>query len=1222
MKKTIKISLKNIICFLLAIIVIYSGGMKIWASTIDTQSITFTDASLYNALKTKLSQYIISREDSNKTLEIRKDGIPNIRELDLSNAGISNIAGLENFTALTTLQLSKNNINNISNLSSLTNMKTLNLSNNVINNIDPISSLTGITNLNVSSNKITDITGISNLSNLQTLDVSNNALSTVAAVKNLASLKNLNVSQNSSLANLSDVLVGSLTSLNISSTAITNIEGITNCSKLVELKMSNNKLTSLTPIFTTEKVEDETLAILRNLEKLDIGYTTNSGATFSNFKKITACKELYAQGLGISNVSGITDMINLEYINLDDNKINNISYFKTTTTQNGKEVIKYLTATQISMANNQIKDISVLGELTNIEYLNLSGNNIQIITPIEKFNFTKGVNLRNQTIDMPIYAKKNQENHYVILFNIMQSAKNSESIAYDSNASFTTEGVTLNTQQTYNNVPYYNVIITPEKTSKDKLSITLHGGIADGTKINFNITTSTSAVETLLFEDSNLDKAIYEYLSNKLGKNSYIARAPYIINITQSEISNVKELDISSKEIKNLKGISNFSNLENLNTSNNKISNDSEIKYLTKLKTLNCSNNELNNSYTSIEQIPTLENLDISGNNIKDLNSLSNYIDYMTKNRKTIKLSTLILANNQITDIQTLSKLTTLQNINISNNQLNDINNISTNTGITTFNMSGNNIEDISVLSKLANLKTLNISNNLIQDISPISNLALTTLDISGNRIVNIEPIKNQIGIINLYMNNNKISDVSNIEGLLLKGEFEAKQQKLIQVLDKSQTGDITVNLPPIFKAAKMQSSKVYTATNFSLENCELSSDGNSIQINTDNLGDTRIARVTIVGGNADGTTFSVADALKGTITYTPNAKTKENVTATISFNRNGATILNNNGSDKYVFEQNGEFKFIYQDEYGFDGEEIARVDWIDKEGPQVTIEYSTQNITNSDVTVTITSNEKLANQINGWNFTNEEHLIMTKTFNQNTEETLQLQDELGNISTAIVSIKNIDKVAPKISGVENNKTYENSVTPNIEDENLDTITLLKDGNEVKGYVKGQTISQKGNYKLTVTDKAGNKSSIEFIINKTIDDSIKSSKYTISENTKEIIQISPETTLTNFKGNINTEVGYKINNLSDKTIANTDIIGTGYKLITDTGKQYTLIVKGDINGDGKITLIDVSKIKKHYLGIESLKDAGLKGADVNCDGKVSLIDVSIEKKVYLGIQKI
>ena len=114
---------------------------------------------------------------------------------------------------------------------------------------------------------------------------------------------------------------------------------------------------------------------------------------------------------------------------------------KTTTTQNGKEVIKYLTATQISMANNQIKDISVLGELTNIEYLNLSGNNIQIITPIEKFNFTKGVNLRNQTIDMPIYAKKNQENHYVILFNIMQSAKNSESIAYDSNASFTTEGL-------------------------------------------------------------------------------------------------------------------------------------------------------------------------------------------------------------------------------------------------------------------------------------------------------------------------------------------------------------------------------------------------------------------------------------------------------------------------------------------------------------------------------------------------------------------------------------------------------------------------------------------------------------------------------------------------------------------------------------------------------------------------------------------------------------
>ena len=39
MKKTIKISVKKIICILLAVMLIYHGGMKIWASTVDTTSV-------------------------------------------------------------------------------------------------------------------------------------------------------------------------------------------------------------------------------------------------------------------------------------------------------------------------------------------------------------------------------------------------------------------------------------------------------------------------------------------------------------------------------------------------------------------------------------------------------------------------------------------------------------------------------------------------------------------------------------------------------------------------------------------------------------------------------------------------------------------------------------------------------------------------------------------------------------------------------------------------------------------------------------------------------------------------------------------------------------------------------------------------------------------------------------------------------------------------------
>lgn len=1219
-RKTLKISVRKIICFILAILVIYYGGVKIWAATVETTPITFTDNNLYQSLRTRLSNYIIDRDDTTKTLEIRTDAMSEITELDLSNCQISDLSGIENFTSLITLNLSKNTITDVSDLSNLTNLKTLNLSNNTINNMNNIRSLTALTNLNLNSNKISDITAVSSLVNLQTLDVSNNAISTAVAVRALQNLTSLNVSQNSSLGNLSDVLMSQLTVLNISSTAITNIENITNCSNLVELNISNNNISSLSPLFETEKVGSDTVAILRNLQKLDVGYTTRSGLTFSNLKKITELRELYAQGNELSSVSGIAEMGNLEYVNLDDNAIENIGPFRTTTTQNGIEITKdLLTATQISLANNEIEDISVLSYLNDIEYLNLSGNHIQVITPIERFDFSRGVDLRNQTITMPIYQKKNNENHYVILLNIMQSAKNQSSIAYAENANFTTEGVTLNTDPTYTVSPYYNVIITPDKTDDDLLSVTLHGGVADGTKITFEMSSSSSAIETLMFEDPNLDAAIYRYLSTHMNANSYIARAPKIINITQREIANTKELDISSGNIQNLKGLSNFSKLEVLNLSNNEISDDSEIKYLEDLMVLNFANNKLNNQYTAIETLYELTNLDLSGNNIQDLNSLNNYLVNLEAEREDPKLTELTLSNNNLTNIEVLYNLSTLQRLNISNNDITDISYISPNKALNTLNISGNNIEDVTVLSELTGIKTLNMSNNLIEDIQAITNLSLTTLDISGNRITDITPIRYQTGLTDLYINNNKIADVSSIESLLLRGTFEAKQQKLTQVLDGS-SGTITVPLPEIFKSAKNSSSKVYTTNEFSLENCTLSSDGNSIEINTQELGENKIARVTIVGGQADGTTFSIAHALKATITYDPQEKTKENVTATISFNRDGARILNNEGKNTYTFTQNGDFTFIYQDEYGFDGEAKATVNWIDNEGPKATVSYSIEELTNQNVEVTITTDEAIGNQVNGWEFSNDTNTEMKKTYSQNTEETITLQDELGNSSEVKISIKNIDKTAPQISGVENGKTYEEAVTPNVTDENLETVTLTRDGNIVNGYTNGQEITANGQYRLTAIDKAGNETTVEFTIEKEeIDDTITSSEYEVDMENLKITRISPETSASDFKNNISTNVGYTIENLSGQEIQNTDLIGTGYTLITDTGKEYTLVVTGDLNGDGEVKITDISMIRKHYLHVETLQGVYEEAADFDGNGNITLTDISNMRKFILGV---
>ena len=69
------------------------------------------------------------------------------------------------------------------------------------------------------------------------------------------------------------------------------------------------------------------------------------------------------------------------------------------------------------------------------------------------------------------------------------------------------------------------------------------------------------------------------------------------------------------------------------------------------------------------------------------------------------------------------------------------------------------------------------------------------------------------------------------------------------------------------------------------------------------------------------------------------------------------------------------------------------------------------------------------------------------------------------------------------------------------------------------------------------------------------------------------------------------------------------------------GSKFTLIVKGDMNQDGKVSLIDVSKLLLHYneqKGYE-LTGAPEKAADMNVDGRVSLIDLSRIITLYNSI---
>ncbi len=66
-------------------------------------------------------------------------------------------------------------------------------------------------------------------------------------------------------------------------------------------------------------------------------------------------------------------------------------------------------------------------------------------------------------------------------------------------------------------------------------------------------------------------------------------------------------------------------------------------------------------------------------------------------------------------------------------------------------------------------------------------------------------------------------------------------------------------------------------------------------------------------------------------IEYSHNEKTSEPVIAILTKETEPITIINNDGKNNYIFQENGTFEFIYQDQAGNIGKTLAKVDWIEK---------------------------------------------------------------------------------------------------------------------------------------------------------------------------------------------------------------------------------------------------------------------------------------------------
>lgn len=105
-----------------------------------------------------------------------------------------------------------------------------------------------------------------------------------------------------------------------------------------------------------------------------------------------------------------------------------------------------------------------------------------------------------------------------------------------------------------------------------------------------------------------------------------------------------------------------------------------------------------------------------------------------------------------------------------------------------------------------------------------------------------------------------------------------------------------------------------------------------------------------------------------------------------------------------------------------------------------------------------------------------------------------------------------------------------------------------------------------------------------------------------------LTRIFPDTDINELKKHFidNTEI-----------VSNENIIGTG-KEICINSEQIGLVVIGDVNGDGKLTATDLTKMKNHILEKTILNGAFFKAVDLNNDDIITATELTKFKNYILG----
>ena len=156
--------------------------------------------------------------------------------------------------------------------------------------------------------------------------------------------------------------------------------------------------------------------------------------------------------------------------------------------------------------------------------------------------------------------------------------------------------------------------------------------------------------------------------------------------------------------------------------------------------------------------------------------------------------------------------------------------------------------------------------------------------------------------------------------------------------------------------------------------------------------------------------------------------------------------------------------------------------------------------------------------------------------------------------------------------------------------------------------------------KIEIYDSLGNK--IERVIIATNEGHVFIGGEEVTEEEK--IKAETNTTKEDLMQKIDTNMSYEIKDQNGEKIEDTDLIGTGTVIEFENGETYTIIIEGDVDGDGKLTANDLLRVKRHIVGIEGYEIEGVykEAVDLQKDDVIDITDLLRIKRKVVGLENL